>query len=122
MNPKHIDPRTIYNRALGISGQSVMDCGNGEKLREWQMSIAMQRTELLFANGVKREDLLPPGEKVKALFLRRLETLIYRRRKELGERRREREVAREAIAFRTACKNILPNWQYELIEEKSKLY
>lgn len=122
MNPKHIDPRTIYNRALGISGQSVMDCSNGEKLKEWQMSIAMQRTELLFANGVKREDLLPPGEKVKALFLRRLETLIYRRRKELHELRNEREQARKAIAFRTACKNILPNWQYELIEEKSKLY
>jgi hypothetical protein len=110
----------INNRVLGIDSKDVMKCEDLEVLNEWRMNIAMQRSDVLFNNSVTREADLPSGEKKKMLFLRRFESIIYRRITEIKERTRMERKEAQALAFQKACKRILPKWQYDVILEKSK--
>lgn len=110
----------IYNKALGITSDDVLKCNEFERLRQWKMSVAVQRADILFECGVRKEEELPKGARREYLFLRRLETIIYRRLGELKKEAKEGRREQRAIAFQEACFRILPRWQYDLITAKSK--
>lgn len=94
----------INNRVLGIDSKDVMKCEDLEVLNEWRMNIAMQRSDVLFNNSVTREADLPSGEKKKMLFLRRFESIIFRRITEIKERTRMER--KEAQALTSEAKGI----------------
>lgn len=110
----------MYNPVLGITSDDIINCNDIVQLRQWKMSIAVQRTDILFDNGVRKENELQNQDRKKMLFLRRMETLIYRRMAELS---REYNLGRKesiAVAFMDASERILPKWQFDLIMERSK--
>lgn len=84
------------------------------------MSIAVQRTDILFDNGARQEAEVENKDRKKLLFLRRLETLIFRRMAELSREYKNGKKEAIAVDFMEACKRILPSWQFDLIMERSK--